>query len=387
MGKNRKIYLLRHARPEMDEPRCIGITDIPLCDEGRKQAKKIAEWIEKLGIRKIYSSPLGRCVETAGIIAEKQGLEKLEIQIRRELHEVDAGKWENRKFSELKKTREYEERGKNIGYYVLPDGESFAQGGERLGKCLARIRKETDSGDILVVTHAGVIRAYLCGLLGRSVNEVFAIPQPYAGITILEEQKDKTLLLKEIGFLPSSYMDQKEIERIYNLCQTPENVRQHMVTVAAYMERIRKKMEEFVMQDISEEHPWYLQEENWRTLKKAALLHDVARTRPRHAKEGADILEREGYKELADLVRYHNAAEKATGDSKKNSQKIPTMTDVLFYADKRVKDTKIVSVDERFEVSYEKCKSKEAKEKHHRLYLKTKEIERQLEELTGGKLL
>ena len=63
------------------------------------------------------------------------------------------------------------------------------------------------------------------------------------------------------------------------------------------------------------------------------------------------------------------------------------MTDVLFYADKRVKDTRIVSVDERFEASYEKCKSKEAKEKHHRLYLKTMEIERQLEELTGGKLL
>ena len=109
--------------------------------------------------------------------------------------------------------------------------------------------------------------------------------------------------------------------------------------------------------------------------------------RPHHAKEGADLLEREGYKEIAELVRYHNTAESSAEDIKKNGQTIPDMTDILFYADKRVKDTKIVSVDERFEVSYEKCKSKEAKEKHHRLYLKTMNIERQLEELTGGKLL
>ena len=386
MGKNRKIYLLRHARVEIDEPRCIGITDIMLSDEGKRQAKKIAEWVERLGVRKIYSSPLSRCMETAGIIAEKLNLEESEIQICRELHEVNAGKWENRRFSELKKTREYEERGKNIGYYVLPGGESCAQGGVRLGKCLEQIRNGTEE-DILVVTHAGVIRAYLCELLGRSANEVFGISQPYVGITILEEKEDKTLLVKEIGFLPSSYMDQKEIKRVYGLCQTPENVIQHMTAVAAYMERIRKKIEVFVVQDISEEHPWYLQEENWKTLKKAALLHDIARTRAHHAKEGADILEREGYKELADLVRYHNAVGKSAGDSEKNSQKIPSMTDVLFYADKRVKDTRIVSVDERFEASYEKCKSKEAKEKHHRLYLKTMEIERQLEELTGGKLL
>ena len=164
-------------------------------------------------------------------------------------------------------------------------------------------------------------------------------------------------------------------------------MRQHMIAVAAYTERIRKKIQEFVMQDISEEHPWYWQEENWKTLKKAALLHDIARTRPHHAKEGADLLGREGYKELAELVRYHNTVESSAGVVEKKSRKIPSMTEVLFYADKRVKDTKIVSVDERFEASYEKCKSKEAKEKHHRLYLKTMEIERQLEELTGGKLL
>lgn len=386
MGKNRKVYLLRHAKPEMKESRCIGITDILLGDEGRSQAEGIADWIRKLGIRKIYSSPLSRCTETAGIIAKKLDLAESEIQICQELHEVNAGKWENRRFSELKKTREYEERGKNIGYYVLPEGESFAQGGVRLRKCLEQIRNGTDE-DILVVTHAGVIRAYLCELLGRSVNEVFEISQPYVGTTILEEKEDKTLFVKEIGFLPSSYMDQKEIRRIYSLCQTPENVIQHMTAVAAYMERIRKKIEEFVVQDISEEHPWYLQEENWRTLKKAALLHDIARVRPHHAKEGADLLEREGYKEIAELVRYHNTAESSAEDIKKNGQTIPDMTDILFYADKRVKDTKIVSVDERFEVSYEKCKSKEAKEKHHRLYLKTMNIERQLEELTGGKLL
>lgn len=382
MGTSRKIYLLRHGIPVLDEPRCIGITDIPLSEDGKRQAKKIAEWLSKKGMRKVYSSPLKRCVETAEIVAERLNIEKSEITICRDFREINVGEWENRKFSEIKKSKEYEERGKNIGYYVLPGGESFAQAGIRFGECLDQIRKETKE-DILIVTHAGVTRAYLCELLGKSVNELFEFPKPYAGVTVLQEKEDGTLLAKEIGFLPSSCMDQNEIRRLYDLSQTPENVRQHMTAVATYVERIRKKMSELIIQDITEEYPWYLQEECWKTLKKAALLHDIARTKPHHAKVGADLLEREGYKELAELVRYHNAVRPGNSADKSTLD----MADVLFYADKRVKDTKIVTIEERFEASYEKCKSKEAKEKHQKLYLKSIAIEKKLEELTGGKLL
>jgi len=78
----------------------------------------------------------------------------------------------------------------------------------------------------------------------------------------------------------------------------------------------------------------------------AALLHDIKKLSPNdHIEEGYTFLKSIGYPEVAEVVRKHGLQHLGDDDyiPKKWEEKI------VFYADKRVKNDRIVSVDERFE--------------------------------------
>jgi molybdenum cofactor cytidylyltransferase len=73
----------------------------------------------------------------------------------------------------------------------------------------------------------------------------------------------------------------------------------------------------------------------------AALLHDIARGRPRHAEAGADQLSRLGYPRVAALVRRHMRLNDPPGGALDEAH-------VVYLADKLVQDDRLVTVDERF---------------------------------------
>lgn len=373
MRKERKIYLLRHGElyEEGGIHRCLGHTDVPLTERGESQAKKIAKWFHDKEIERIYTSPFQRCVKTAQAVKEElehsgRGAELIMLD---GLREMGAGEWENLSFEEIRRDypEEYEARGKQLGYYAPPGGESFHQAGRRFGECLEGIRKGTE-GNILIVAHAGVIRGYMCGLLNISLNDIFAIPQPYAGITILREM-EAGLVPEKVGWRPVSFLDEEEIRYLYRKYKTPEQVIRHMEAVAEYLDILRGQIEASYKAGEGR----VLERYDWELLKKAALLHDICRTEKDHAKAGAEALRKEGYEKLVDLVREHHSSEICTCDS-----------ELLFYADKRVQEDRVVSVEERFEASLGKCTTPEAKEKHKKLYEKTKYIETKIKKLIGG---
>lgn len=367
MEKERRIYLVRHGELYEDGKirRCLGHTDVPLAKRGERQAGKIAGWFLDKDIGRIYSSSLLRCVKTAEILKNRMEVSRqgIEIRILEALWEMDAGKWENLSFEEIRRnySEEYEARGRNLGYYAPPGGESFYQAGIRFGGCLEKIRKETEE-NILVVTHAGVIRGYLSGLLGISPNDVFTIPQPYAGITVLKETA-RGLVPERIGWKPSEFLDDEEIRNLYDKCRTPEQTVCHMEAVAQFLDALKKEMK----------HSDY----NWELLKKAALVHDICRTQRQHARKGAEVLREEGYEEIAKLVEGHHSSEGSAGA---DYGEMPQLSEeeLLFYADKRVREDQIVSLEERFKASMWKCRTSEAKEKRHSLYRRAQYIERKI---------
>lgn len=349
----RYIYLLRHGNPGEEESpkRCLGTTEVSLSDYGRRQIQRSKEYITNLGWTKVYSSPMKRCIETAQCLDISLG----EVIIRDDLREMAAGIWENLTFQEIKSGYPdlYEKRGKALGTFAVEGAESFKKAGERFFKCLEEIRRETDE-NILVIAHAGVIRGFLCALTGKNYDDVMDFSIPYGSVTVLEETEEEWKLV-ENGICSLELLDEKEIQRLYQKCHTPERVIVHMEKVA---EKVLQIMQ-------GKENQNFFDEKEIELVYKAALVHDIRRTEKDHAKKSADFLTKEGYKAVAGLVALHHSDVMGTEESIK-------LHEILFYADKLVQDDKEVSIEERFANSFKKCKgSLEAEEKHRRLYEKT----------------
>ncbi len=87
---------------------------------------------------------------------------------------------------------------------------------------------------------------------------------------------------------------------------------------------------------------------NRELIRAAAMLHDITKTRSfetgeDHALTGGQLLTKMGYPEVGNIIRQHVAL-----DSNVNARP-PGETEIVNYADKRVRHDKIVSLDERME--------------------------------------
>jgi HD superfamily phosphohydrolase YqeK/GTP:adenosylcobinamide-phosphate guanylyltransferase len=84
-----------------------------------------------------------------------------------------------------------------------------------------------------------------------------------------------------------------------------------------------------------------------------ALLHDIAREQPRHADAGADLLDSLGYRRVAAVVRPHVRLGERAADE-------PDEAQIVYLADKLVQGTRVVGLDERFAVRFERHAGDEA---------------------------
>lgn len=189
---DRKIYLARHGSINCGKEKSyIGITDLPLSLEGIIQAENLKKFFKDIDLEKVYSSPLKRCIETSNIILEDRYMEKILVE---ELKEINMGEWEGKSFDYIKSffSEEYNERGEKIDTFMPPKGESFIQLQNRVIPVLEEIAKNS-SGNILIVSHAGVNRVILSKLLCFPLKEIFKILQPYGCVNelVLNKQNEK----------------------------------------------------------------------------------------------------------------------------------------------------------------------------------------------------
>lgn len=111
-----KIWLIRHGMTEGNRyQRYIGVTDEPLCEEGR-------ELLEKFTYPKpqaVFVSPLKRCLETAAILFGDP-----KVRIIDQLAECDFGEFENKNYQELDGNEHYQSWIDSGGLLPFPGGES-----------------------------------------------------------------------------------------------------------------------------------------------------------------------------------------------------------------------------------------------------------------------
>lgn len=161
-----RLYLVRHGATNLTaEDRFSGDIGVELSDEGRRQATLLGQRLEQEEITALYSSPLGRTLETARIVATHC---ELTIEARDALREVSHGHWEglSRRDVEARFTEEYAAWEEDPFTFAPEGGES---GVAVLARALPVIRDivTRHSGErVLIVSHKATIRLVLSSLLG-----------------------------------------------------------------------------------------------------------------------------------------------------------------------------------------------------------------------------
>lgn len=157
-----KLIFARHGETKAGvQDRFVGLSDSPLAEEGRKQAKHLAEFCKGESVGKIYSSPLGRARKTSREVAKAC---KLRINYKKELKEICYGEWEGKRREDVKILREWKEREKHFYTFLHPGeynqkmGESYEMLYVRLAPFFARLETSNEEKNILVISHNGVIR-------------------------------------------------------------------------------------------------------------------------------------------------------------------------------------------------------------------------------------
>lgn len=188
----RLIFLVRNGECTLDNKRFIGQIDISLNDNGIKQAKRLQQELTCVKLSHIFCSDLQRSVKTAEIIAEKQ--KTIPIVIKN-LREVSFGEWEGLSFDEvsLKKSKDFEARGKDIANHRPPGGESFFDLSQRVVEAYSKILAET-TGHILIAGHAGVNRVLLCNILEITLENLFRITQDYGCYNVIWQRNSENRL-------------------------------------------------------------------------------------------------------------------------------------------------------------------------------------------------
>jgi probable phosphoglycerate mutase len=170
-----QLIIVRHGQTQWNLKLIRqGHLDSPLTETGVAQAKALGERLARETFTALYSSDLGRALQTAHMIAAATGHTIVTDPRLRERH---LGIFQGLNGDEIRERYPEEYRlHRTVGpSYVIPDGESVEQQVVRNVEYLKEIAERHLGEKIVVVTHGGV----LSGLFRRTFSIPFTAPRRF----------------------------------------------------------------------------------------------------------------------------------------------------------------------------------------------------------------
>jgi broad specificity phosphatase PhoE len=197
------LLLVRHGQSTWNqEHRIQGQLDPPLSNEGRRQASKLGRRLAGRRLAGFYASDLRRALETATVIGKAVGLEPTPMA---ELREIYLGEWEGLGAGELATRFPEAWAGwtEEPNWDLVPGGEGSTAFDARVAAALDSIFKRHQEGDVLVVTHGGVIQTALHHVLGRPARGIFVFKIQNASMSVIEERGGRPVIsgVNDVGHL------------------------------------------------------------------------------------------------------------------------------------------------------------------------------------------
>ncbi len=177
-----ELYLCRHGETEWSlSGQHTGATDLPLTQQGRKQALSLSRRLHKISFPLIFSSPLERAVETCELAGFKPTLDP-------DLVEWNYGAYEGKTHLEISR--------QNPNWDLFRQGalggESPSDVAQRADRFLERIKNE--KGPILIFSHGHFLRMLAARWLQLNPEQARSFFLTVASISILGFEHQKPVL-------------------------------------------------------------------------------------------------------------------------------------------------------------------------------------------------
>lgn len=161
------LYIARHGETQWNKiQRFQGQLDSSLTELGKEQSAQIARSVLSNSIDVIFSSTLGRAVQSANICKEILNIETI---THSKLTERHLGEWQGEKIANLSQDINYTELLHEYTELAPKGGESAIKCGQRINNALKNIVENYKFNSILVIFHGEALRCLLA-LLGSNSN-------------------------------------------------------------------------------------------------------------------------------------------------------------------------------------------------------------------------
>jgi len=163
-------YIIRHAHKERGDfynPR-LRHQDQPISQKGQEESCKLWSYLCDKQISAIYVSGYQRTGQTIEYVAKQLGIPPVSDE---RLNELDSGLLDNMSDQEIQERypdfwKAYLERSADFRF---PGGETGEEACRRIADFLEEKRQAHGAGNIVIVSHEGLIRQLMCHIVGIPV--------------------------------------------------------------------------------------------------------------------------------------------------------------------------------------------------------------------------
>jgi len=195
------LVLVRHGEARCNVeglvggPRgCLGLTP-----RGREQVGLLARHLARTGELRaagaLYSSPLPRAQQTAGLLAPVVGPGDLPMRLAGALAELHPGPLDGHRWDEVVRTREVPDWDQDPDRPLAPGAESWSAFVVRAVAGLEALARQHPGTTVVACCHAGVIEAAMVTWLG-SRRRRLGLPVAHASLTWFEQRNGAWVLVR-----------------------------------------------------------------------------------------------------------------------------------------------------------------------------------------------
>ena len=179
-----RVHLVRHGATEWSVTgQHTGRTDIPLTEEGRRQAERLAARLARERFALVLVSPLARARETARITGFGDVAE-----VDPDLVEWDYGDYDGRTAAEIRRERP----GWTPWHGGFPGGETLEEVAARADRVVARVRGV--DGDVALFAHGHILRVIAARWLEQPPIEAAHYYLATASLSVLGWERETPVI-------------------------------------------------------------------------------------------------------------------------------------------------------------------------------------------------